>query len=106
MTESIQNTFARQEFVTAEALTADAVGDGAVGTTLCAERSTELTTAARSELDFWRFAAEQYGIWLDDEEWCELAELDDHLLIARRFFWRLSDPEVHELLCAVPDAAA
>ena len=22
---------------------------------------------------FWRFAAEQYGIWLDDEEWCELA---------------------------------
>jgi hypothetical protein len=93
MTESIQNQFVENE----------TVRDGAVGTTLCAQRS----TPARSdqELDFWRFAAEQYGIWIDDDEWCELALLDDHLLIARRYFWRLSDPEVHELLSAVPDAA-
>ena len=69
------------------------------GTTLCAERPVQ----SSSELAFWRFAAEQYGIWLDQDEWCELAQLDDHLLIARRYFWRLSDPEVHELLCAVPD---
>ena len=90
MTESIQN----------QDVAHDTVRDGAVGTTLCAERT---TAQSGRELDFWRFAAEQYGIWLDDDEWCELAELDDHLLIARRFFWRLSDPEVHELLCAVPD---
>jgi hypothetical protein len=91
MTESIQNIFE----------TGESVSHGAGGTTLCAERS---TAQSAQELDFWRFAAEQYGIWLDDDEWCELAELDDHLLIARRFFWRLSDPEVHELLCAVPGA--
>ena len=89
MTESIQNT----SFATPAATTLEE------GTTLCAERPAQ----SHTELDFWRFAAEQYGIWLDHGEWCELAQLDDHLLIARRYFWRLSDPEVHELLCAVPD---
>jgi hypothetical protein len=68
-------------------------------TTLCADE----TARPSPELDFWRFAAEQYGIWLDEDEWRALAELDDHLLIARRYFWRLSDPEIHELLCALPD---
>jgi hypothetical protein len=82
MPESIQNNLFQNE---------------AGGTTLCADPA-----QSHRELDFWRFAAEQYGIWLDDDQWCELAALDDHLLIARRFFWRLSDPEVHELLCAVP----
>jgi len=66
---------------------------------LCADTST-LTSR---ELDFWRFAAEQYGIWLDEEQWRELADLDDHVLIARRFFWRLADEEIHELLCSLPD---
>ena len=63
---------------------------------------TETPTRSRAGVDFWRFAAEQYGIWLDDEQWRELADLDDHVLIARRYFWRLSDPEIHELLSAVP----
>jgi hypothetical protein len=63
---------------------------------------TETPTRSSVELDFWRFAAEQYGIWLDDEQWRELAQLDDDVLIARRYFWRLSDPEIHELLCALP----
>jgi hypothetical protein len=63
---------------------------------------TETPTQSRAELAFWRFAAEQYGIWLNDEQWGELAELDDHVLIARRFFWRLSDAELHELLWALP----
>ena len=91
MTESIQNT----------SLASPAGTTCQAGTTLCAERPGQ----SNAELDFWRFAAEQYGIWLDHDEWCELAQLDDHLLIARRYFWRLSDPEVHELLCAVPDPA-
>jgi hypothetical protein len=64
--------------------------------------STKTSGQSTAELDFWRFAAEQYGIWLDDEQWREVADLDDHVLIARRYFWRLSDPEIHELLCAVP----
>jgi hypothetical protein len=70
-----------------------------VGATLCAGE------AGRTEVGFWRFAAEQYGIALDEEQWCELAELDDDVLIARRFFWRLSDPELHELLSAIPGDA-
>jgi hypothetical protein len=96
MTESIQNdTFPNDTFATGTSRT-----PGVLGTTLCAERP----ALSSDELDFWHFAAEQYGIWLDDEEWCALRELDDHLLIARRYFWRLSDAEVHELLSAVPDA--
>ena len=63
---------------------------------------TQTPTRSAGGLDFWRFAAEQYGIWLDDGQWRELAELDDPVLIARRFFWRLSDPEVQELLWALP----
>lgn len=95
MTESIQKT--------SEQRLGESFGE-TFGTTLCAERTETSTSQSSRELDFWRFAAEQYGIWLDDEEWCELGGLDDHLLIARRYFWRLSDPEVHELLSAVPDA--
>ena len=80
-------------------MTTESIQTCEVGATLCVEGSTRGSAA----LDFWRFAAEQYGLWLDDEQWHELADLDDHVLIARRFFWRLSDAEIHELLSAVPD---